>query len=58
MLTALEIKAAQAAVVTAVLVLTVTFVTGNIYWQHAGRLEKAKPLAGPMRSLPRDGLFL
>ena len=40
MLTALEIKAAKAAVLTSALVLTVTFIAGQIYWQHTGRLEK------------------
>jgi mono/diheme cytochrome c family protein len=44
--TALEIKAAKAALLTSVLTLTVTFVGGGIYWQHAGRLEEAKPQAG------------
>jgi mono/diheme cytochrome c family protein len=42
--TALEIKAAKTAVLTSVLVLTVTFVAGGIYWQHTGRLEQARPL--------------
>ena len=46
MLTALEIKAALAAILTSVLVLTVTFVAGGIYRRQSGRLEEAKPLAG------------
>jgi len=44
MLTALEIKAATAAVLTSALGLTVTFVAGGIYWQHARKLQEAKPL--------------
>jgi mono/diheme cytochrome c family protein len=46
MLTAPEIKAAKAAVLTSTLVLTVTFIAGEIYWQHTGRLEKGKQPAG------------
>jgi mono/diheme cytochrome c family protein len=46
MLTALEIKAAIAAIFTSTLVLTVTFVAGGIYWQHTGKLKQAKPLTG------------
>jgi mono/diheme cytochrome c family protein len=47
MLTALEIGAAKRAVLTSALALTVTFIGGEIYWQHAGRLERAKRPTGP-----------
>ena len=47
MLTALEIAAAKRAVLTSALALTVTFIGGEIYWQHAGRLERAKQPTGP-----------
>jgi mono/diheme cytochrome c family protein len=46
MLSALEINAAKIAVLTSVLTLTATFIAGRIYWQHTGRLEEARPLAG------------
>jgi hypothetical protein len=52
MLTALEIEAARTAVLTSVLVLTVTFVAGGIYWQHTGRLEQRKPLDGIKEAMP------
>ena len=42
MLTALEIKAAKAAVLTSALALTLTFVAGGIYRQQIVRLKKAE----------------
>jgi len=57
MLTALEIKAAKAAVLTSALALTVTFIAGEIYWQHAGRLEKAEQPAGPLAVVAQGRLF-
>jgi mono/diheme cytochrome c family protein len=45
MLNAREINAAKIAVLTSVLMLTVTFLGGRIYWQHTAK-EEAKPMAG------------
>ena len=42
MVTALEIKAAKAAVLTSALALTLTFVAGGIYRQQIVRLKKAE----------------
>ena len=57
MLTALEIKAAKAAVLTSALALTVTFIGGEIYWQHTGRLGRAKQPATPAAIVAQGRLF-
>ena len=57
MLTALEVKAAKTAVVMAALALAMTFIAGGIYWQHTGRLERAKQPAGPAAVVAQGRLF-
>src|SRR6516225_3765461 len=57
MLTAVEVKAAKTAVLTSALVLAVTFIAGEIYWQHTGRLERAKQPAGPAAVVAQGRLF-
>ena len=57
MLTALEVKAAKTAVLTSALALAVTFIAGEIYWQHTGRLERAKQPAGPAAVVAQGRLF-
>jgi mono/diheme cytochrome c family protein len=57
MLTALEVKAAKTAVLTAALALAMTFIAGGIYWQHTGRLERAKQPAGPAAVVAQGRLF-
>ena len=57
MLTALEVKGAKTAVLTSALALAVTFIAGEIYWQHTGRLERAKQPAGPAAVVAQGRLF-
>lgn len=57
MLTALEIKAAKAAVLTSALALTVTFIAGEIYWQHTGRLKRAKEQTASAAIVAQGRLF-
>jgi mono/diheme cytochrome c family protein len=57
MLTALEIKAAIAAVLTSVFVLTMTFIAGEVYWQSTGKLESGEQPAGPAAVVAQGRLF-
>jgi len=57
MVTALEIKAAKAAVLTSALALTLTFVAGGIYRQQIVRLKKAEQPAGSAAIVAEGRLF-
>jgi len=57
MVTALEIKAAKAAVLTSALALTLTFVAGGIYRQQIVRLKNAEQPVGSAAIVAEGRLF-